>query len=272
MLENSPLVSIIMPSYNSKESWFRESVDSVLNQSFNNFELIIINDASTNDIERVILDYKRKDDRIIYLKNENNIKITETLNKGLSVAKWKYIARQDDDDIWVDKDKLKTQVTFLEMHEDYWLIWTNAIIINQKWEELYRLNRPRTDEELREKLVVWNWIVHSSIMMRKTDLDKVWWKYNPKWKYTEDYELWLRLLSVCKGYIMIDSYIKYRVNEKSITMSNYRKQKWFALKLLFKYFKYYPKKYLVKWVLFRVWELIIPEKWIKFVLKKLKSF
>jgi glycosyltransferase involved in cell wall biosynthesis len=76
-----------MPCYNSKEIWFRESIESVLNQSFKDFELIIVNDCSTNDIEKTILEYKEKDDRIVYLKNEKNLKITKTLNHGLSVAK-----------------------------------------------------------------------------------------------------------------------------------------------------------------------------------------
>jgi hypothetical protein len=190
----------------------------------------------------------------------------------LSVAKWRYIARQDDDDIWADKDKLKKQVEFLEGHDDYWLVWTNAIIINQDWEDMYKLNRPKTDKELREQIIVWNRIVHSSILMRKSDLDKVWWEYDPEWKHVEDYELWLRLLQICKWYILTDSYIKYRINEKSITINNYRKQKWFALKLMFKYFRHYPKKHLLKAFCFRVRELIIPEKWTKFILKKIKSF
>lgn len=272
MTTKFPLVSIIMPCYNSKEIWFRESIESVLNQSFKDFELIIVNDCSTNDIEKIILEYKEKDSRIVYLKNEKNLKITKTLNHGLSIAKWKYIARQDDDDIWADKDKLKKQVEFLEEHKDYWLVWTNAVIINQDWEDMYKLNRPKTDKELREQIIVWNRIVHSSILMRKFDLDKVWWKYDTKWKHVEDYELRLRLLQVCKWYILTDSYIKYRVNEKSITISNYRKQKWFALKLMFKYFRYYPKKYLLKASCLHIWELIIPEKWTKFILKKIKSF
>ena len=87
MTTKFPLVSIIMPCYNSKEIWFRESIESVLNQSFKDFELIIVNDCSTNDIEKIILEYKEKDNRIVYLKNEKNLKITKTLNHGLSIAK-----------------------------------------------------------------------------------------------------------------------------------------------------------------------------------------
>ena len=107
--------------------------------------------------------------------------------------------------------------------------------------------------------------------MRKSDLDNVWWEYDPEWKHVEDYELWLRLLQVCKWCIFTDSYIKYRVNEKSITISNYRKQKWTTLKLFRKYYKYYPKKYFIKAIFFHLWEWIVPEKWTKSVLKKIRK-
>jgi glycosyltransferase involved in cell wall biosynthesis len=76
-----PMVSIILPTYNWREEWIRKSIESVLNQTYKDFELIIINDASTNDIEKVIKEYEKKDDRIVYVKNEKNLKLTKTLNK-----------------------------------------------------------------------------------------------------------------------------------------------------------------------------------------------
>jgi len=272
MSTESPLVSIILPTYNWRKEWFSTAVDSVLNQTFKDFELIIINDCSTNDIEKTILEYKGKDSRIVYVKNEKNLRLTRTLNKWLKLAKWKYIAREDDDDIWIDEKKIEKQVEFLEEHDDYWLVWTNCIIMNQDWKELYKFDRPRTDKEIRENIIAWNWIVHSSIVMRKSYLDQVWWEYDINWDYTEDYELWLRLMQICKFYNITDSYIKYRVNEKSITLSHYRAMKWNNFRLMIKYAKYYPKKYLLKWLVFRLWELIIPEKWTKYILKKFRNF
>ena len=272
MNKKTPIVSIILPTYNWREEWIRKSIESVLNQTYKDFELIIINDASTNDVENVIKEYEGKDDRVVYVKNEKNLKLTKTLNKWIDLAKGKYIARQDDDDIRADKNKLKIEVEFLEEHEDYGLVWTNCIIMDQDENEMYSFNRPGTDKEIRENMMVWNWIVHSSIVMRKSDLEKAWWYYNPDWNYMEDYELWLRLWQVCKMYNFTDSYIKYRVNQKSVTISHYRKQKWFNVKLMFKYMKYYPKKYFLKWLVYRMWELVIPEKWTKYILKKFRSF
>lgn len=263
-----PLVSIILPVYNSKEEWLKESVNSVLNQTFKDFELIIINDASTNGIEKVIEAYVKNDNRIVYIKNERNLKLTKTLNKWISLAKGKYVARIDDDDIREDKEKLWKQVNFMEDNDDFWLVWTNGIIINSDWEELYTLIRPSSDGELREKLIVWDWFIHSSVVIRKSVLDQVGW-YDQKWNLVEDYELWLRIWKVSKMKIFSDSCIKYRQNTEGICNLNYRKQKRLTLKLFLKYFKYYPKKNILKALCFRVWELIIPPQITRYLLRKI---
>lgn len=268
MKNKKPLVSIILPTYNGRDEWFKESIDSVLNQTFKDFELIIINDASTNNIEKTILQYIKKDDRIVYIKNEKNLKLTKTLNKWISLARGKYIARIDDDDIWSEKNQLHQQIDFMEDHQDYWIVWTNAKIIDEKWNFLYTLNRPWTDEEIRENMIVWNWFIHSSIVIRKNILDKVWW-YNQKWNMVEDYELWLRIWTISKMRNLLNINSQVRVNTKSITRENYRKQKWMTLKLFFKYMKSYPKKHLIKALCFRLWELIIPPQITRYILNKI---
>ena len=79
--KDNPIVSIILPAYNGREEWLSESIQSVLNQTFMDFELIIIDDASTNGIEKVIECYQKKDSRLVYIKNKENLKLTKTLNK-----------------------------------------------------------------------------------------------------------------------------------------------------------------------------------------------
>ncbi len=116
---NFPLVSIIIPTYNGQTKWIQLAINSVLNQTFCNFELIIINDASTNDIEQCIINFLNTDTRILYYRNTENLGLTATLNKGLSYANGKYIARIDDDDIWCDQDKLSKQIGFMENNPDY---------------------------------------------------------------------------------------------------------------------------------------------------------
>ena len=114
-----PLVSIILPTYNGNKSRLSEAINSILSQTFSDFELIIINDASTNNIETTILRYAEQEPRIVYVKNDINLKLTATLNKALWLAKWEFIARIDDDDIRIDTEKLQKQVNFLKKYQEY---------------------------------------------------------------------------------------------------------------------------------------------------------
>ena len=270
MIKKTPMVSVILPTYNWREEWIRKSIESVLSQTFKDFEFIIINDCSTNDIEKTIKEYEKKDSRIVYVKNEKNLKQTRTMSKGISLSNWKYISRIDDDDIRADNTQLQQQFDFMEKNPDYWIVWTNAEIMDENENFLYILNRPWTDKEIRDNMLVWCRFLQSSIMMRKSVLDKVWW-YDSNWNLVEDYELFLRIWIVSKMRIINDIHSKYRVNLKSVTRMNYKKQKWMTLKLFFKYFKYYPKKYLLKALCYRFWELIVPLWITRKVLMKLRS-
>lgn len=106
------LISIILPAYNA-EKYLKEAIDSILAQAYTNFELIVINDGSTDKTEEIILSYQ--DSRIRYIKNEKNLKLIRTLNKGIGLAKGKYIARMDADDISLPH-RLKEEVEFMEAH------------------------------------------------------------------------------------------------------------------------------------------------------------
>ena len=272
MTNKNPLVSVILPTYNGKKERISESIDSVLNQTFKDFEFIIINDCSTNDIEKTIKEYEKKDSRIIYVKNEKNLKQTKTMIKWISLSKGKYIARIDDDDIWADKTQLQQQIDFMEKNPDYWLVWTNANIIDENWKFLYVINRPWTDKELRDNMLVWNWFIQSSIVIRKNVLNKVWW-YDPKRNLVEDYEMWMRIGTVSKIKNLLNIFSKVRINPNSVTRKNYKKQKRMKIKLIFKYSKYYPKKHFIKALCFRFWELIIPQqitKKVLLILRKIK--
>ena len=114
MIESSPIVTVLMPVYNA-EKYLAEAINSILNQTFTNYELLIINDGSTDKSEEIILKYSDK--RIRYIKNDKNIRLVATLNKGIELAKGKYIARMDADDISVPT-RLEKQITLLENNED----------------------------------------------------------------------------------------------------------------------------------------------------------
>ena len=132
-----PLVSVILPTYNGNKSRLSEAINSILSQTFSDFELIIINDASTNNIETTILRYAEQEPRIVYVKNDINLKLTATLNKALWLAKWEFIARIDDDDIRIDTEKLQKQVNFLKEYQEYGMCGAKHIIsIDEEGKEL----------------------------------------------------------------------------------------------------------------------------------------
>ena len=107
----TPLVSIIMPAYNGAK-WIQKAILSVLAQSYTDFEFIIINDGSSDNTEEIITASTKYDKRIRYIKNEHNLGVQKTRNIALSIALGEYIAEIDQDDEWIDKDKLKKQIKF----------------------------------------------------------------------------------------------------------------------------------------------------------------
>lgn len=262
-----PLVSVILPTYNWNKKWLSEAIDSVLTQTYKNFEFIIINDASTNNIEQTILQFQKRDNRIIYHKNTKNIQLTQTLNKWISLSKWKYIARIDDDDIWCDPTKLQKQVAFMEKHVDYWLCGTSVININEQWNVLSYTQVPPIDTEIKKKLMRFNQFAHASVIIRKDAIHKVG-PYNPLYNGAEDYELWLRIGTKYKLANTSDYCLKYRHNTNGISAKKRRRQWWYWLKIAFMYRKYYP--FFRLYALPRLIIILIPRRLMTLIMKLIK--
>lgn len=240
---NHPLVSIVLPTYNGRPEWMQLSIKSVLNQTFRNFELIIINDASTNNIEQHILTFLNSDVRIRYYKNIENLGLTATLNKGLSYAKGEYIARIDDDDVWCDQDKLLKQVEFMHNNPDCGLLWTGVIYIDEDDNEICRILNRSTDEDIRNSLLQSNQFVHSSVIMRYSILNKIWSYRDLRiTKYSEDYDLWLRIWQHAKFHNFPYFSTKYRVRSWSISGRKGFMQQVNAFRIFFANAKFYPNK------------------------------
>lgn len=258
------VISIILPTHNWSK-YIRESIDSVLNQSYKDFELIIVNDCSIDSTESIILEYQKNDPRIIYLKNAEKSKLAVTLNNWIKIAKWSYIARIDDDDVWIDRDKLKKQIEFLEDNNDYWLIWTSIIRINEGWKKLWKIQYRENDNSIRAHILESNQFAHPSVVIRKSILDKVWF-YNENIEVSQDYDLWLRIWTISKFYNLVDSCILYRVREWSLSWKKSFKQKWNAFKIMIKYLKFYPNNTI--WILANIINLILP----RFIINSLIKF
>ena len=131
----SPTISIVMPVYNC-ENYLHEAIKSILEQTYTDFEFIIINDGSEDNSEDIILSYA--DPRIIYIKNDKNMKIVKTLNKGISLSRGKYIARMDADDICY-RDRLEKQLSFMEKHKDIDLCGSYAQNFGTREDVMYRV-------------------------------------------------------------------------------------------------------------------------------------
>ena len=177
-----PLVSIILPTYNPRKDWIIQSIESVLSQSYQNFELIILDDCSTNTTLSEISELLNSDSRIVLIRNENNMKLTCTLNYGIASAVWKYIARIDDDDIWCSPLKLEKQVQFMEANPNYGLLGTWLRTIDEYGNILESIHVRLSDDEIRNNILKDSQFAHASVLIRSDVLNEVW-VYNPKWNF-----------------------------------------------------------------------------------------
>ncbi len=236
-------ISIILPVYNG-EKYIKDAIQSVLNQSFLDWELLVIDDASTDKTREIIEEFSRKDKRIIYIKNEENLGIQKTLNIGLKHAKGEYIARIDDDDAWIDSIKLEKQIRFLEENKDHVLVGTGVINVDEKNHELFRFLNPLTDIEIKKKLLTKNCFIHSSVVFRR-DIAMKFGGYDETehTKHVEDYDLWLKLGSVGKLANLPLYGVKFMMRKSSLSGKNKKEQFRKDLLLAKQYRNMYPNYY-----------------------------
>ena len=210
---NTPLVSVILPVYNAEE-FIAYSIRSILNQTFSDFELILINDGSSDQSEQIILSFQ--DERIRYYKNNSNLKLIETLNRGLAFAKGKYIARIDADDVCY-LDRFEKQVVFLENNLEYGIVGSFAETFGNKQEVLKYVEE---DEDIRYALITHNPYIHSTVMIRTSVLKDYHLKYKADQLHVEDYDLWIRMMKYSKGKILPVVLLKYRIHGNQISNLN----------------------------------------------------
>jgi len=188
-LRKSPQVSVLLPVYNGVE-FLGAAIESILNQSFADFELIIIDDGSTDNSQDVLDQLHNEKIRLYHQQNRG---LAVTLNRGIALSRGKFIARQDQDDRSLP-DRLANQVTFLNNHEDCALVgtWSEIWRGDKKTERLHR--NPIDNTTLKFELLFNNPFVHSSVMLRKEALTLVGgYSSDPLRQPPEDYELWSRI-------------------------------------------------------------------------------
>lgn len=204
-----PKVSVIMAVYNG-ERFLAEAIESILNQTFRDFEFIIINDASTDNTKNILEKYLQVDDRIFLINNSENQERAESRNKGLKIARGEYVSIVDSDDISLP-DKLERQVRFLDEYIDFGFVGTSHFVIDENGDEQYLSVVPNTN--LKE---VVHFMCNPSILARRDCLEKAG-GYRSVLVPAEDYDLWLRVSDICKAANISEPLFKYRVHASSST-------------------------------------------------------
>lgn len=224
-MTNPPAISVIFPVYNG-EAYLQQAIQSVLEQSFRDFELIIINDGSTDNSEKIIFSFN--DPRIIYLKNESNSGLIFTLNRAIALAKGNYIARMDADDICLS-ERLEKQKDFLDKNPEIDVVGSLIRFIDENSQpdgQPVFDKKTISNESIRKILPTENSFSHPTIMARSAILKEF--KYKSYQKNIEDYDLWLRLQNNHKKMAKIpEVLLLYRIHSESITLAHLKKRNFF---------------------------------------------
>ena len=207
-------VSVLMSVYNG-EHYLPEAVESILEQTFKDFEFVIVDDGSKDSTWQMLTKYAAQDARIVLIRNHENIGLQRSLNKGLYQTRGELIARMDADDVSLS-DRLKLQTHFLDSHPEIGALGTAIEFIDEQGISRGKDHVPVDHESLQALLLVNNCLHHSSMMIRRSLVQKVG-EYDEKMRYVEDYDLWWRLSRLAGIANLPDVLVRRRYRGKSIT-------------------------------------------------------
>ena len=214
----NPKVSIIIPTYNRAKLLSR-AIKSVLDQTFKDFELIIVDDGSTDNTRQAVERFQKRDSRIKYIWQENSGAPARPKNTGIKNAKGNYIAFLDDDDEWLS-EKLEKQLELFEgLESDLGFVGCNILVINESNKKIWREYKiPRYSSQIFfEELLEGNFILtSSSIMIKKEVLDKIG-LFDENLKFGDDWDLWLRISKKYRFAFVPDFLVKYYIHQGSTT-------------------------------------------------------
>ena len=272
----TPEISIIMSVYNGEE-YLAETIESVMNQTFTDWELIVINDCSKDSTAEILAHYSEKDERIKVHPNEVNLRLPTSLNKAISLSSGKYIARMDADDICLP-DRLEKQFKFMEENPDVSLSSCRFMTVKNGVYASGGAGGRCDSKALGAMLLVANPILHPGVIARAEILKKF--GYDPANTCTEDLELWTRMVTEKqKIEILPECLMIYRLHDKQITSTTLEKQHTEVLKIQNKYYSALAcemdeemQKFYIGGVYFKenadVTEFLKYAKWLKRVTKE----
>ena len=228
-----PEISVIMSVYNG-EAYLREAIESVIKQTFDNWELIIINDCSTDSTGEILAEFASIDKRIKVYTNEINLKLPSSLNKAISLCCGKYIARMDSDDICLP-DRFEKQYRFMEEHQDTALSSCRFMTLKNGVYASGGAGGRCDTAALRAMLLVVNPILHPGVIARAEVMKKF--NYDTTLTCTEDLELWTRMaMNNQKIQILPECLLIYRLHDKQITSTTLERQRTEVLKIQSTYY------------------------------------
>jgi len=202
-----PSVSVIMPVRNC-ERYVEKAIRSILEQTYTNFEFIIIDDASTDTTAKIIQRLAESDKRIVFTSNQTNLGLTKNLNIALRKSRGKFIARMDGDDISLP-NRFAHQVEFLDAHPEISIVGTWAQIIDGSDKVIGRLEYETKNERIRKRMIQRSQFIHPSVMFRKEIVESVGF-YDESFRSAQDYEFFPRALTKHKGENIPQVLLQYR--------------------------------------------------------------
>ncbi|GHV70961.1 hypothetical protein FACS189420_4200 [Bacteroidia bacterium] len=206
-------ISVVLAVYNG-ELYLKEAIDSILSQTFKDFEFIIVNDGSTDSTAEIIL--ACDDPRIVYIENEVNKGLIFSLNLGLSLSRGKYIARMDADDIALPK-RLQVQYDFMESHPEIGLCGSIVEAFYEGTQKKIVVQFPEDDKSIRVYAYFQSPFCHPTVMFRKEIITKYNMEYPKAFHRAEDYALWIEMLKYTQTYNIQSVLLHYRKHEGSET-------------------------------------------------------
>lgn len=239
--KDNPLVSVLMTAYNA-EKYVGLAIESILEQTYKNFEFIIIEDCSKDNTWEVIEKYSKKDKRIVAIKNESNLNAGGSSNKGLKLCKGKYVVRMDADD-WSFTYRIEKQVEFMEKHPEVVVSGGSMVICDEDFNTMGIRRYPLSNGEIRNIILRFNPVPHPASIWRKEAIDKTN-GYPSKLGISEDYAITLDISQFGDLANIEDELVKYRIHRKSATNARMRYMQAVTIYLSFKAefeYKFKPK-------------------------------
>lgn len=208
---STPDISVVMPVYNAK-AYVAEALQSVLDQTYRNFELLVIDDGSTDDSRAVIQRFH--DPRVVIAENLQNVGVVATLNKLLRLSRGNFIARMDADDI-AEPDRFVKQLNFLNSHPEVDIVG-GAIQYFGGIKRPYTVVFPTDHEDIRVALLFYCSLAHPTLMFRRSLIDRNLLQYSDDFRHAEDYYLWTQLLQQVRSANLTDVLLRYRLHLKQV--------------------------------------------------------